>query len=199
MDWEWIRQPQARGRDYRLLARICWKLYRHGLHPEAIHAGAIRETTGRHHSATHRSPAGHPARGRSCARQVSWLAGRRIRSPSQSICAPVAYRTNARRLQLRGQLRIDRAIMAPPDSRLSFRSSRIGRTSNTRYSRRGKKCVNNYDVWPQYRLGIRRGAPENCAPPRAHALPFGRLISSRYQSIYRNSFCSIGAMGPGTK
>ena len=93
----------------------------------------------------------------------------RGRSPGLRVAAsvrlPKAFapqwlcRTNARRLQLRGQLRIVAAIMAAPDSRLSFRPSRIGRTSNTRYSRRGKKCVNSYDRLGQYRLGIKRERP----------------------------------------
>jgi len=68
-------------------------------------------TQRRRHRGTERESGtpGHPARGRYLSRQVSWLAGRCFRPPS--LGAPQWHGwTFARRLQLRGQLRIQAVI-----------------------------------------------------------------------------------------
>lgn len=95
--------------------------------------------------ATRRSPSGHPARGRSCARQVSWLTGRHGHPSSQGIGASVTSSDERSPLTVAGAAPDNAAIMAAPGSHLSPRHFRIEGTSNTRYSRRGKKCVNSYD------------------------------------------------------
>jgi len=64
--------------------------------------------TGRHSG--YPQPPAHPGRKQDDgARQVSWLPGHRHRSPSRGITS-VAHRTIARRLQLRGQPRIETAF-----------------------------------------------------------------------------------------
>ena len=75
-------------------------------------------------------------------RQVSWLAGRHIAHtfPRRGY-ASVVFRSDVRRIQLRGQLRNCGRHNHLPNSRLSHRL-RIGRTSNTTYSRRHDFIVN---------------------------------------------------------
>lgn len=107
--------------------------------------GAPRETTAGHHSNRHRRLSDTPsvdvhARGRSPGLRVATS----IRLPKARV-PQWLLRTNARRLQLRGQLRIFAIIMITPDSRLSLPLLRIEGTSNTRYSRACEKSVNNYD------------------------------------------------------
>jgi len=51
----------------------------HALHPEIIHTGHFGKRRRQSCRANHRSPTGHPARGRCYSRQVSWLAGQNIR------------------------------------------------------------------------------------------------------------------------
>ena len=64
--------------------------------------------TGRHSG--YPQPPAHPGRKQDDgARQVSWLPGHRYRSPSRGITS-VAHRTIARRLQLRGQPRVENRV-----------------------------------------------------------------------------------------
>jgi hypothetical protein len=81
--------------------------------------GSARTATSR----THTRPSGHPARGRFRLRQVSWLAGRRIHLTFPKPDGFSGYRADARRSQLRGQLRHCSACHRhhAPYSRLSFR------------------------------------------------------------------------------
>ena len=95
----------------------------------------------------------------------------RGRSPGLRVAAsvrlPKAFapqwlcRTNARRLQLRGQLRIVAAVMAAPDSRLSLRSSRIEGTSNTIYSSPCKIHVNGWGGFRAMKCKLSPAAVDN--------------------------------------
>ena len=95
----------------------------------------------------------------------------RGRSPGLRVAAsvrlPKAFapqwlcRTNARRLQLRGQLRIVAAVMATPDSRLSLRSSRIEGTSNTIYSSPCKIHVNGWGGFRTMKCKLSPAAVDN--------------------------------------
>ena len=120
-----IRDEGSRCRTLQSAGHSCrrnWKCKIIGLHPEVAHAGHSGRRRARYHPARHPQPSGHPARGRSRSRQVSWLAGHRTCSafPGQTQWLD---RASPRRLQLRGQLRHCAARHGPhaPDSRLSFR------------------------------------------------------------------------------
>ena len=87
-----------------------------------------KENGGRHRARRARSPSGHPAGGRSCSRQVSWLAGRCTHSAFPGQLAQWLNRMNARRLQLRGQPRHcwQPFVASAPNSHLSSQFSESG-------------------------------------------------------------------------
>ena len=116
------------------------------LHPEVAHAGHTGGSEEPHHALTSSLASRTPR---------PWTFFAQGRSPGLRIITfipafpglhdPVTRNgTDARRLQLRGQLRHCPALQrVSPNSRLSPRSLRIARTSNTRYSTRVKISVNN--------------------------------------------------------
>lgn len=118
---------------------------RHKTSPRSCCCGTPEEAKSGIMHTSHRLPAGHPARGHLAQGRSPGLRIITFIPVFPGLHDPVTRNgTDARRSQLRGQLRHCPAFQrVSPNSRLSPRPLRIARTSNTRYSTRVKISVNN--------------------------------------------------------